>query len=376
MSYQTVNRPEGSSAVNGDVPESLEAVDTAWVVATLRSNGHATSAIEDVRVEPLGSANSFVARIHLSGPVGEDQLPPTLFLKLCPSGHSFLGTSELAYYKRDYGGLADAPTVHCFAAVGRQDLTVAESLGAGYALLLADLTTGYIDNKLIEPTAEHAKRLGRALGRLHAHRWGPHADPEGPHNLDADLDRCLAHVSLGLVPVLDTLGDTIHAKDRDRLNRVFNEDVQQLRSRVREGDGLTLVHGDPNPTNVLTPRLAGSEDGESVLYLIDRQPFAWSLRVWLGVSDLVHASVPYWQIDTRRQYEGILLESYHAALVESGVADYPRQALVADWRGCLSHAVMIAIEWGADPASLDTMRWLWEAQLIRALAALEDWDDA
>lgn len=355
-----------------EAPENLEAVDTAWIVAALQDHGHDPSAITSIRVEQLGSTNSTVARLHLTGPAGEGELPSTLFMKLCPAGHDFLGTSELAYYTRDYEKLADAPIVRCFAAVGRHDLATADSLGAGYALLLADLSPGFHDNKLIEPTAEHAERLGGALGRLHAHRWGPQADPEGPHDLDADLDKFLAHVSRGLFPVLHTLGDGIDAKNRDRLNRIFNEDVGRLRNRIRRGDGLTLIHGDPNPTNVLTPK--GEGDGPA-LYLMDRQPFDWSLRLWLGASDLVHASVPYWPIDARRKHEGVLLDRYHAALVENGVTDYSHEALVADWRMCLCHAAMIAIEWGVDPGSRDTMRGLWQAQLTRALAALDDWDD-
>lgn len=35
-------------------------------------------------------------------------------------------------------------------------------------------------------------------------------------------------------------------------------------------------------------------------------------------------------------------------------------------------AALKAIEWGCDPASLKEMKWLWERQLKRSLALLED----
>lgn len=354
--------------------ESLDVVDAAWVADALRGQGHDTSTITGVRIEQLDAVNSTVARLHLSRSARRAQMPSTMFLKLCPSGHDFLGTSELAYYTRDYQGLKDAPIVTCYAAVGRRETAIADSLGAGYALLLDDLTAGFTDNKRIKPTGEHAASLGRAIGRLHAHRWGPDADPEGPHDVDADLDRCLAHVSQGLSPVLDALGDAIDAKDRARLYRVFDLDVDRMRARARKGGSLALIHGDPNPTNVLTPRTPGGQVDGLALFLIDRQPFNWSLRLWLGAFDLVCASVPYWSIAARRAHEQALLRGYHEALVEGGVSNYGWDTLLDDWRLCLCQAALVAVEWGTDIATRDSMRWLWEAQLRRAITALEDWD--
>ncbi|MEM7442964.1 MAG: hypothetical protein AAF414_06510 [Pseudomonadota bacterium] len=357
-----------------DLPQSLDEIGVDWVVNALRSERYETSPITGLRIEPLSAENSSVAQLHLAGPAAHRQLPSTLFLKLCPPGHDFLGASEIAYYTRDYEGLSGAPIIRCYAAAGPRDVAMANSLGAGYALLLADLTTGFTDNKLIEPTGQHAALLGRSIGRLHAHRWGPNADPEGRHDLGADLDRCLAHVSRGLSPVLDTLGDTLDVSDRSRLVRVLEDDVEQLRIQALEGSSLTLVHGDPNPTNVLTQRSLRDGSGAPALYLIDRQPFAWSLRLWLGASDLVLASVPYWSVNARREHQGALLKGYHAAIIEGGIIDYDWDALIGDWRACLCHAVLVAVEWGTNDSTLTNMRWLWEPQLRRAIAALRDWD--
>ena len=63
-----------------------------------------------------------------------------------------------------------------------------------------------------------------------------------------------------------------------------------------------------------------------------------------------------------------------AALIEGGVSDYAWGTLLEDWHACLCHAALIAIEWGTDNKVRDSMRWLWEAQLRRALTAMEDWE--
>lgn len=294
-----------------------------------------------------------------------------LVLKLCPAGHGFLGASEPKYYLRDYIDLEASPLVTCYQAVG-QVAETSQSAGHGYALFLEDLCAGYTDNKGIKPTATHAANLGSALGRLHAHRWGSDADPEGPHNLESEFESFMAHVSTGLDPVLDEMGDALAPSERARLVRVFNNDTARMLDRAMEGNGLALVHGDPNPTNVLTPRKARAR--QQPLYLIDRQPFEWALRLWLGASDLVCAAVPYWVEDDRRKYQSSILQSYHRALLDNGVRNYSWDDLREDWRICACMAALKAVEWGSDPASLKEMKWLWERQLKRALALLEDCD--
>ncbi len=251
-------------------------------------------------------------------------------------------------------------------------MSTAESAGHGYALFLEDLTGDYSDNKGIKATEAHAANLGAALGRLHAHRWGPDADPEGPHDLAADFRTFMAHVSAGLGPITDALGASLEPAARARLERVFDDDCDRMLERAMGDRGLTLVHGDPNPTNVLTPRAGGGR--RRPLYLIDRQPFPWSLRLWLGASDLVRAAVPYWPEDRRRALQESVLRGYHQALLATGVLSYTWEDLRADWRLCACMAALKAIEWGTDPASMNEMRWLWERQVQRALALLADCD--
>lgn len=354
-----------------EIPQNLDEVSQEWVEAALLGDRAGEAALPPFRLEPLEANNSTTARLIFEEPPRARNLPASLFLKLCPAGHGFLGASEPNYYLRDYIDLADRPLVTCYGAVA-PDAATAESVGLGYAIFLEDLSADYSDNKSIKPTAIHAANLGAALGQLHAHHWGPDADPEGPHDLAADLHKFMAHVSTGLDPILEAMGDALASAGRARLAQVFEDDTARMLDRAIDGKGLALVHGDPNPTNVLTLRTADAQ--RTSLYLIDRQPFAWSLRLWLGASDLVLAAVPYWPEDRRRALQQSVMQAYHRALLGNGVRSYSFEDLQTDWHICACMAALKAVEWGTDPTSLDEMKWLWERQLSRALALLEDCD--
>ena len=50
--------------------------------------------------------------------------------------------------------------------------------------------------------------------------------------------------------------------------------------------------------------------GDRPIYLIDRQPFNWSLTTWLGVYDLAYAIVLDWPSELRERFEILTLERY------------------------------------------------------------------
>jgi Ser/Thr protein kinase RdoA (MazF antagonist) len=131
--------------------------------------------------------------------------------------------------------------------------------------------------------------------------------------------------------------------------------------------GACLVHGDVNPGNVLLPRA-----GAGPVYLIDRQPFEWSLTRWLGVSDLAYLMCAFWPAEQRRARERRMLSRYHAGLLALGVRGYDFDALWDDYRLCAMQTAHVAIEWCVLAGDRERMRWLWSAQLERAFAAMDD----
>ena len=97
------------------------------------------------------------------------------------------------------------------------------------------------------------------------------------------------------------------------------------------------MHGDVGEQNILVPR-----QGDRPLYLIDRQPFNWSLTTWLGAYDLAYAMVIDWEVETRRRWELPVLRRYHERLLACGVQGYPWERLWDDYRLCVPMGVYVA----------------------------------
>src|SRR5260370_21730726 len=141
-----------------------------------------------------------------------------------------------------------------------------------------------------------------------------------------------------------------------------------MKERAAVLSGQTLIHGDANPSNVLSPH-----DPAGKTYLIDRQPFTWSARRWLGVLDLAYMAVPFWDVGDRRSLERRMLKHYHDALTTFGVTDYSWDQCESDYQLCIRYGMYVAVGWGLNKQQLSAMKWLWEKQLRRSMEAFLDW---
>lgn len=336
-----------------------------WLAAALRRSGALDSGgVESIECEPSRErAWSRMTRIrvrYVDGSSGE--LPERLMLKLCGGEGGVFDDSEVRYYTRDYIDLPDAPIVRCFDAVYQES-------PRRYHLLLEDLSPTHANCDDRDLTPSHITALADAVARLHVHRWG--ADRLGAIGLTmpgrGDFARYMDHVGKGLEPLLELACGEIDPSWSQRLPAMFAQLVDRYTERARHRRGITKIHGDLNPGNILAP-LSGS----APIYLIDHQPFDWSLTRWLGVSDLVYAMVLYWDTPTRRTLEMPLLERYHVALTAGGISDYTFDHLLHDYRLCIVESVAAAVEWCVLPDDRERMWWLWSRQLQRGLAAYED----
>lgn len=323
----------------------------------LRSGG-----VDSVEVQPEAADNSRLVRVRLRYRPGSTGACPTkLLLKLVGGGGSF-GPSEVDYYARDYADLVDAPLPRCYDA--RYSAT-----GRRYHLLLDDLGETHRNNWDSPPSGAYGRAVADALAALHGHRWGPErlcavrATLPGP----AEVDRYLAQVEPGLEPMLASAAGAIDARWAGVLREVFVRHPPLLRARTQEPAGFTLVHGDVNPGNVLSPRA-----GPGRTYLIDRQPFDWSLTTWLGVADVAYLMVHWWDTELRRRFELPTLRHYHEGLLRGGVGDYPWPQLVRDYKLCAVQSIYVAVEWCVSEEDRDGMRWVWLPQLEKAMAAFVD----
>jgi hypothetical protein len=262
-----------------------------------------------------------------------------LRLKVC-QGTTF-GRSEVDYYVRDYLGLVAAPLVRCHDAVYVP--------GEGYHLLLDDLADTHTDRRTVPPTLDYGLAVAEALARMHALHWQSRAAPAG-----AALDRYFDEIRPG-VPVIEQMTGLAFSAE-------FTAHEAALRLRWADPRGMSLLHGDLNGSNVLTPR--GSP---SPVLLLDRQPFDWSLIYGLAVHDLAYFMVLWWPEQALAAWAGPVLRRWHATLAQPGY-DWPQVLL--DWRLSVRQCLHVPFEWCSKPETAGRMRWLWQAQLQRVQAAL------
>lgn len=266
-----------------------------------------------------------------------------LRLKIC-LGSDF-GRSEVDYYTRDYVDMADAPLVRCFAA--------AYDPAIGYHLLLEDLAATHSDRRDVPPTLAYGLTVAAALGRLHRHHWASSPAPS-----DEVLDRYFGAIRPGLVPMEQAISQTLLAG--------FERHAEALRRRWAEPRGMSLLHGDLNPTNILTPT-----GDDTSAYFLDRQPFNWSLTYGLAVFDLVYFMIPWWPESVRRECEWKVLRRWYEALERP---EYAWDEAQADWRLSVEQCLHVPIEWCSKESTRESMRWLWQMQLERIQSAIRDGD--
>jgi hypothetical protein len=203
---------------------------------------------------------------------------------------------------------------------------------------------------------------------MHARWWGADrlAAAGQPLHDDEHIQRFVDIAAPGVPHVLDHCRKELAAHWPDLIQDLFAQHPDAIIDRTRQTAGFTIIHGDPGSVNILVPR-----HGDRPLYLIDRQPFDWSLTTWLGVYDLVYAAILDWSVVDRRRLEQPLLRRYHDRLLSHGVTEYSWDQLQSDYRLMIPMGVYIAVEYcrgGLNSKSID----VWLPYLQRTLTACDD----
>jgi hypothetical protein len=290
-------------------------------------------------------------------------MPDRLFLKMVKTdmADEFFGPSEVDYYTRDYIGLADAPLVRCYHARYSEK-------HACYHLLMDDLAETHVEASQKAPSLEYGQALAAGLAAMHAHWWGRQRLEEGgaPIPDTAKIARFVDVARPGLEPILHACSDQLASHWPQELRQLFDRFPKAMVDRTRDGNGFTLIHGDVNPGNVQVPK-----SGHSPLYILDRQPFDWSLTTWLGAYDLSYPIVHHWEIETRRLLEIQILKHYHEHLISHGVTEYPWEQLYDDYRLSAVISVFVAVEWCRGGVQ-EQYKHIWLPMLQRAMTAIDD----
>jgi thiamine kinase-like enzyme len=347
-----------------EVITTPDQITPTWLTAALnQSHLLPPLTVDHLEVEADQSTNAHMIRLRPTySAASPPNAPTTLLLKICARDDNNFGRSEVDYYTRDYLHLPNAPIPRCYHAAY-------SAAPHRYHLLLEDLTATHQPAWHQTPTLDYAQALAEALATLHAHWWGAARLTAGNHPLPdkTTIGRYLAHISPGLEPLLASMGNTLESYQSDSLHELFAHHPAAMIRRARDPNGQTLIHGDPNPGNILAPK-----NGSGRIYLIDRQPFDWSLTTWLAVSDLAYAIVHWWSPEHRRQLEFPMLRHYHQQLQQHGFTGYSWEQLVQDYKLTAVQSIYVAVAWCADQQERTTMRWVWQPQLQKALTAFND----
>lgn len=347
---------------------NLDQVSTAWLTDVLSRSGALTRGAVTGCDMNAGRGNwSRNCTLHLRyAPDAQGERPARLFLKLVNTDlgdGEFFGPSEVHYYTRDYVNDPDAPLLRCYDAAWSPALQ-------RYHVLLDDVSATHVNASEKEPTLAFGLALAEGLATLHAHWWcGERLAEAGAPMHSADhIQSFVAIAEPGVAHILRRFSHELQPHWPDLMRDLFARHPHAMIERTGDPNGFTLIHGDTGEQNILVPR-----EGQHPLYIIDRQPFDWSLTTWLGVYDLAYAMVLDWPTDLRRQWEMPVLARYHARLVEHGVQGYTWQRLVEDYRLCLPMGVYVAVEYCRGGIN---ERWIsaWLTMLQRSLTACDDLD--
>lgn len=339
---------------------NIEKLTPTWLTQALQKH-NLSGQITAVHTEHIHGTWSKMYRIRPSYETPNPHLPKAFLLKICAGDHGVFGPSEVHYYTHDYADLPDAPIPTCYDAAYQDN-------PRAYHLLVEDLSATHQNTWEIPATLERGLAVAEALARLHAYHWGPERIKANGEKIpgEAEIDRYTNHNQQGLQPLILTMGDALSTESRQILIDVFDRHPAAMLARTQDSTGFTVVHGDVNPGNILAPI-----EGDGRIFLIDRQPFDWSLTCWLGAADLAYMMVEWWETGMRREHEMAVLHHYHACLDRLGIR-YPWKRLLDDYRLTAVQSLQGAVEWCVLEEDRDRMRWVWEPKLHRALAAYDD----
>jgi len=347
---------------------SLDQVTTEWLTSVLsNSNALSHGAVTAFDVDTgrgNWSTNASLSVQYTNGSQGA--LPQRLFLKMVSTGskEEYFGSSEVTYYTNDYVDVEDAPLVHCYDAAYSEEKR-------RYHLLLDDLSETHFEAYNKTPTLEYGLALAEGFAAMHARWWGADrlAQMEASIHSAEHIRRFVdINSEPGVGHILNQYTAELEPHWPNAIRMLCAKLLQVIIERTRDDNGFTLIHGDAGSYNILVPR-----NGDRPIYILDRQPFDWSLTTWLGVYDLVFATVLPWEVEVRRRLEMPILRHYHEQLIKRGVTGYPWERLLDDYRLSVAMGVYIAIEYCSEGVN---ERWIRFGlpMLKRALTACDDLD--
>ncbi len=335
------------------IPVCCSEIDPNWLNEVLTSEVRGGAAITGVTAEVIGEGVGFlgeVARLKLS----YDRPGPTSVcsviakLPTANPGFKHIGTM-FGLYRKEHGFYSDvAESVSM--SVPRAYVNLADLDVEQYVLLLEDMAPRRPGNQIAGCSPTEAELALRELAVFHAGWWeSPRLDEMGewlPGPGDPFFDIVEGAYLQGLPRLISEFSHFLS----DSVVALAQRVATSFKDSTDRGSGRrphTFLHGDFRLDNMMFSRRGGMME----FTLLD-----WQLPYRANpMCDVVYFLVGNFDPAFRRANEDHLLRSYHDELVAAGVADYPFEQCVEDYRACglslLPYLVTIAGD--LDLASLD-----------------------
>jgi hypothetical protein len=348
---------------NHPVITQPEQATPEWLTQVLQRSGALPQGrVNQAQAEVATSYTSTIVRLRPTYSADAPETAPArLFLKLArlDSTQRVVGDErrrrEVELHNRLVSQMPFPPVARCY------DAAYSLETGATHLLFQDVSATHFSGDQAPEACRAYWERAMDAFATWHAYWWD--------HPLLAQLDDRTPQeaaqsevdgVSKCYPRFADAAADHLTPAYRNIYERVLRS-LPRLLQRVAGGTGLTLIHGDANPSNVLLPYDTRRDDA----LIIDWQ--LWGVSY--STEDLSHLIALYWKKEQREALERPLLMRYHAELVRHGVGHYDWADCWYDYRLAVIDRVLFMPMWFWNAGADSTEVW---SSLGRAMQAFDD----
>ncbi len=314
----------------------------AWLTDVLGARGQLPRGrVERLVADRFDTPPSVLARLAVAYSPDAPATAPARLLFKAPKAHKLArGGREAAFYATVAPLMPDVPLVPCY---GAGDLA---ATGAP-CLLLADVSATHAATPA--PSPPQLAALIDALARLHA-AWWAHprlAEVAGDRPEDA-FAADFAGNDRRYAELADLLGDRLTPEWRRIFERFLAAGPALLLDRATNGSPLTFCHPENHGGNFLLPH-----DPAGRVYIIDWHQYG----AWWGPKDVAMLFIRAMAPEDRPLAER-LLRHYHRRLLARGVADYPWDACVQDYRLAVIDTLTHLLQRPLPPPLRDDPAWV------------------
>jgi|GEM_PF-445545 len=354
--------------------EQITQLTPNWLTERLRTNGHLTLPEEVVDIQTESSVNrsatgATVSRFKARYSPHVKNMPERFFLK---TGDKESGLPrEVQIHFSLFPRMDSPPTVPCF-----DGLANLEGGGSGHILFQDVSHSHYHGDGPLAPTfKDDCERVVDALAHVHAYWW----DHSLLGQFVAGLEIALPDensILFGqnadgygrtLAKVIDKVGDRLTIRMRRTYERALSSfPLKDLKghSRLTQGNGLTLIHGDLQYENIFLPR----DPTRDNVYLID-----WGYcAVRVGTDDLASLGLHGFSAPETNLTRS-LVKRYHDRLLENGVQNYTWEDCWHDYGLSTIRTLFVPLNCVAWASTNEKVNWCWR-NLERVFAAFDDLD--